>query len=817
MKVLKFGGTSVANAKRLVLVKDIITFSYEENDCLYVVVSAFSGVTDMLISMTDIAKENSNYKPLLKDFKQKVNDIAEELLSSSMLQSIKSELEENHSILENLLSGVQLIQEASDRTRDYILSFGERNCAYVFAQYLSESGFNSEYIDARKYIKTDDSYGSARVNFHETNKIIKEKLNKKGKIYVVTGFIGSDLNSGRTTTLGRGGSDYSAAIFAAAVDAEVLEIWTDVDGVLTSDPRKVKNAYPIEELSYAEAMEMSHFGAKVLYSPTIRPVREMGIPTKIKNTFNPKHPGTLIHHTNTKKNKIISGLSAIENVALVTLEGTGMQGVSGIASRLFKCLANQDINIIMITQASSEHSITVAIMQEDSLTAEEFLNEEFAFELNRKLIDPIRVNNGNALLAVIGENMKNSPGVAGTLFQILGKNGINIEAIAQGSSELNISFAIQQKVVVKALNAIHDAFFLSEYKTVHIYMIGIGLIGNTLLKQIQENSESIKKTTGINLCINGLSNSKKMILSEESINIETYQETLRASSDVADIEGFINKMIDHNHAHSIFLDSTAIVSVAPHYVRILSNNIAISTPNKVAFSSTMDNYSAIKEAVQKYKTPFNFETNVGAGLPVISTLKGLIDSGDQIQKIEAVLSGSLSYIFNNFSSDKLFHDVVKEAQKLGYTEPDPREDLSGNDVRRKLLILARESGLNMEEDQIDIKNFLPEGAMEASSVEAFYSLLKDKNDYFKNKIETAEASGLKLRFIATLDGEIGKVSLQSVAEENPFYGLSGSDNMIAFYTTRYNKTPLLVRGPGAGADVTAAGVLAEIINTSKFL
>lgn len=817
MKVLKFGGTSVANAERLRLVKDIIVDNTTSTGNLYVVVSAFSGVTDMLISMTNLAKDNDDYKPSFKEFKKKVNTIAENLLSRGLFQSIKSDLEENHNILDNLLSGVQLIQEASDRTRDYILSFGERNCAFVFAHYLMDSGYDAEYIDARKYVKTDDSYGSARVNFEKTNKIIQEKLLDNDKIYVITGFIGSDYSSGRTTTLGRGGSDYSAAIIAAAVSAEVLEIWTDVDGVLTSDPRKVKNAYPIEELSYAEAMEMSHFGAKVLYSPTIRPVRESGIPTKIKNTFNPKHPGTLIHHTNNKKDKSISGLSAIENVALVTVEGTGMQGVSGIASRLFRSLASQDINIIMITQASSEHSITVAIMQSDSDNAKKCIEEEFAFELRRNLVDPVKVHSHNALIAIIGENMKNSPGVAGTLFSTLGNNGINIEAIAQGSSELNISFAVKQNCANKAMNAIHDAFFLSEHKTVHLYMIGIGLIGNTLLDQIQENIESIREDSGINIVINGLSNSKKMLLSEEGIDLRSYKEALGTDGEAADIELFVDKMIDYNQAHTIFIDSTANAEIPKQYLKILSHSIAISTPNKIGYSSSMENYKAIKSAEQKYKVPFNFETNVGAGLPVISTLKGLINSGDKIHKIEAVLSGSVSYIFNNFNTDTVFHDIIKEAQQLGYTEPDPREDLSGNDVRRKLLILARESGLFIEEADIDIENFLPQGAMAASSVDDFYELVKNKNDFFKNMIESAEAANKKLRFIASLENGKGKISLQQVSSDNPFYSLSGSDNMIAFFTKRYNKTPLLVRGPGAGADVTAAGVLAEIINMSNVI
>ena len=817
MKVLKFGGSSVADVKELKQVKTIISDSYDSKTSLYVVVSAFSGITDLLIEMINLAQDNLDYKSLFEEFVSKANNIAIELLSDKQYENIKQDLEENHSVLYNLLSGVQLIQEASVRTRDYILSFGERNSAFILSHFLIDQGFNSEYIDARKYIKTDNSYGAARVNFEETNKLIKENLSDKKTIYIITGFIGSDLSSGRTTTLGRGGSDYTAAIVAAAINAEILEIWTDVDGVLTSDPRKVKNAYSIEELSYAEAMEMSHFGAKVLYSPTIRPVREKVIPIKIKNTFNPTHPGTLIHDATDKTNKTISGVSAISNVALVTIEGSGMQGVSGIASRMFASLASKEINIIMITQASSEHSITVAIMQDESTAAQDCLSDAFSFEIERKLIDPIKVISDNALVAIIGENMKNRPGVSGTLFNTLGINGVNIDAIAQGSSELNISFAIKQKSLIKAMNAIHDAFFLSQYKTVHLYMIGTGLIGNTLLEQIQKNLESIKNDSSINLVINGLSNSKKMIFSEEDINIDSYKDTLTTDGQNADVESFINQMIAHNHAHTIFIDSTANALITNYYLKILSHNIAISTPNKIGLSSSMDDYKAIKAAVYKHKVPYNFETNVGAGLPVISTLNGLLNSGDKIHKIEAVLSGSVSYIFNNFNSDTVFHDVIKEAQDLGYTEPDPREDLSGNDVRRKLLILARETGLEIEATDIDIVNFLPDGVMEANSVDTFYKLVKEKNDYFKKLIHEADKEDKRLRFIASLENGKGKISLQKVDSSNPFYSLSGSDNMITFTTKRYYKTPLLIRGPGAGADVTAAGVLAEIINTSKLI
>jgi len=786
MHVLKFGGTSVANADRLRLVSDIVEASFNENRGICVIVSAFSGVTDQLIGLTDIACEGEDYISELSVFKTKVNKVASDLLSADVYESIRPELDQNHKVLENLLFGVKLIQEASLRTKDYILSFGERNCAFVLSHFLKEKGLSAEYVDARKVIKTDDSFGSARVNFSVTNKLIKEHIQPSGTIYVVTGFIGSDVDKNRTTTLGRGGSDFSAAIFAAALDAELLDIWTDVDGVLTSDPRKVTKAYTIPELTYSEAMEMSHFGAKVLYSPTIRPVREKNIPTRIKNTFNPDHPGTLIHHNKKKNDQIISGLSAIKNTALISLEGSGLQGQAGIASRFFDSLARGTINIIMITQASSEYSICVAIMEDQAERAKALLSKEFEVELNRNIVDPIKLEKGIALVAIVGDNMKQSPGVAGRLFNTLGKNGINIDAIAQGSSELNITFAIKQDDLIKGLNTIHDSFFLSEYKTLHVFMIGIGLIGSTLLQQIQDNQERIKKECGLEISIHGISNSKKMLVQESSIGINDYMDVLTQEGKPANVDSFIQEMIELNLANSIFIDNTANEKIPESYGKVLSNNIAISTPNKIALSSGLDNYHYLKNISAKHKTPFNFETNVGAGLPVISTLQNLINSGDKIKKIEAVLSGSLSYIFNNYNSSIPFKDIVEEAQNKGFTEPDPRDDLSGSDVKRKLLILSREAGYNIHDSDIKINGFLSQEALAASDVASFYKVLEANEPNFNTLIKKAEDQNLKLRFIAKFENGAGSISLESVDNTSPFYGLSGSDNMISFTTDRYN-------------------------------
>jgi len=818
MRVLKFGGTSVADAQRLKLVSDIVQSKQKKHKSLCVVVSAFSGMTDLLLQTVNFAQSNeTSYKDTYDQFILKVHDVAQELLGRDTYSSIKTELDDNHVSLQNLLAGVALIQEASPKTKDYVVSFGERNCAFLLATYLQMLGHKSAYIDARKVIKTDGSYGSAIVDFELTTPLIKKHLSDKDTIYIATGFIGSEKISGVTTTLGRGGSDYSAAIFAAALDASALEIWTDVDGVLTSDPRKVKKAYSITELSYLEAAEMSHFGAKVLYAPTIRPVKEKNIPTIIKNTFNPEHPGTLIHHEAKDQTGIISGLSSINNVTLVSLQGSGMQGVPGIAYRLFKCIADGQINVIMITQASSEHSICIAISDNDEKSAESHINKEFELEIQRRLIDLVKLRSGLCLLAVIGENMKNSPGVAGKLFETLGKNGINVEAIAQGSSELNITFAVAQEDESQALNAVHDAFFLSEYKTVHLFVVGIGLIGSTLIRQMINNHDSIRKNSKVELVINGISNSKKMLFSEDGVSMDNFKEQLEHSQVSAGIEKFIDRMIQMNFAHSIFVDNTASKVIPEHYSRIMENNIAISTPNKIALSSGMSQYKKLKALSGAMNIPLNFETNVGAGLPVISTLKSLTMTGDKISKIQAVLSGSVSYIFNNFTSNVDFMDLVKEAQEKGLTEPDPREDLSGADVKRKMLILARESGFDVEDEDIEIKSLLSDACINADSVDDFYKELEKDTPRYKEMILKAEAAEEHLRFIASYENGRGTISLQSVDSQNPFYGLSGSDNMIVIHSSRYNDTPLVIRGPGAGAEVTAAGLLAEILSMSSVL
>lgn len=810
---MKFGGSSVADADRIRQLVRIVESKKNDHDKIFVVVSAFGGVTDELLSIIQLAESGDEaYRSILQKLFDRINSICDDLLPDTS-ETIKDSFKRNQLKLKNVFSGVFLIREASAKTKDYILSFGERNSAFLVASYLSACGQSAKYVDARKYIKTNNSFGSALVKFSETNQLIEGLSKEDEALYVVTGFIGSDLESGRTTTLGRGGSDYTASIFAAASNSDALEIWTDVDGVLTSDPRKVKNAYTINELSYSEALEMSHFGAKVLYAPTIRPVREKSIPTWIKNSFNPTHPGTVIRESKTESSRIVTGLSSIPDICLISIQGPGLQGVTGIASRFFSCLAQGNINIVMITQASSEHSISVAIKSQNVSEAILLINTAFAFELDRKLIDPVQVQKGLSLLAVVGENMKNRHGVAGKLFNTLGKNGVNIEAISQGSSELNITFAVRSEQESKALNTIHDSFFLSEYKTVHLFVVGTGLIGSKLLELIDANHQQIKERCGIDLVINGISNSTKNYISGSGMSARVCREKLNALGSEYNMEKMVQTMIDLNLANSIFIDNTAHPEIPNYYPQILSNNIAISTPNKIAMSSELGRYNSLKALSHLKNTPFKFETNVAAGLPVISTLENLINSGDQITRIEAVLSGSLSYIFNSFTdSEDMFVDWVKSAQKLGLTEPDPREDLSGSDIKRKLLILARESGFNLSEETIKVRPLISEKAVSAPDVEAFYSVIKSENGLYQSKLVSAQNENKRLRVIASSDGKSGEIALTAVSEGSPFYNLSGSDNMIVFHSERYSKTPLVIRGPGAGADVTAAGVLAEIIN-----
>lgn len=817
MKVLKFGGTSVKNATNIQKVATILKTQFEGKGPYTVVVSALGGVTDELISMSSLAaKGNEEYISIFNQFRKRHLATAKELLTSVNYKAIAPDLIANHDQLENLLNGIFLVRECSPRTADYVLSFGERNSAFIIAKAFNQLGIKSQYLDARKIITTDKSFQNASVNFKETDKKVKKYYKANPDVlHVVTGFIAADVG-GLTTTLGRGGSDYTAAILASALKAKRLEIWTDVDGVLTTDPRKVSKTFTVPKLSYREAMELSHFGAKVIYPPTIQPALSKNIPIYIKNTFNPEFAGTEINDNidKNKKNEI-TGLSSMSGNALLRLQGTGMVGIPGIAARLFSALAKEKINVILITQGSSEYAISFAIKSGDASKAKKAIDNAFKNEIADKLINPIEIENDLSIVAIVSEQMRNQPGVAGKLFSSLGKEGINVVAIAQGSSEYNISFVVSSNDEVKALNLIHDSFFLSQSLDINLFMIGVGLIGGTLIKQISKHAEKLKKEKNFNIKLVGLANSKKMLINEQGIDFENWKLKLVASEINSSPVNFINEMKSLNLPNSIFLDNTANSTIPELYKAVLDANISIVTPNKVATSSKYKNYQKLKILAKKRKVSFLYETNVGAGLPVITTIETLVSSGDTIQSLEAVLSGSISYIFNNFEAGKKFSDVVKEAKALGLTEPDPRDDLSGSDVKRKITILAREAGYKVDMTDVKLKGILNKACLEAKSVDEFFKALEAMDSHFDKLAAKATANGTKLRFLASLNKGKCSIGLKEVDADSPFYNLAGSDNMLVINTDRYTDRPLVIKGPGAGADVTAAGVFAEIVSIAN--
>jgi bifunctional aspartokinase / homoserine dehydrogenase 1 len=818
MKVLKFGGSSVGTPDRIKGLIEVLKKYQARGDKFTVVFSAFSGITDSLIEMAKLAaKGDENYRKPFETLVKRHDDAIFALLNEKNRVETRIALHENHKDLENLLHGIFLLREASTRTMDYVVSFGERNSAAIIAAAMSERGIPSEFLDARKVIVTDKNFGAAKVDFTATNQKINDYYNAHAAhTQVVTGFIGAD-KGGLTTTLGRGGSDYTAAIIGAALLAEVIEIWTDVDGVLTADPRKVKKAFTVPIMSYGEAMEMSHFGAKVIYPPTIQPALAKKIPLYIKNTFNPDYVGTLVSEKGDPNGRIITGISSINNIALLTLQGGGLFGVPGIAARLFSALGKAGINIILITQGSSEYSISFAVNPSDAKRAVKTVMNEFEFEVRSGLVEEIKQEEELSVIAIIGENMRFRPGIAGRMFQALGKNGINIHAIAQGSSELNISVVVPKSDETKALNALHEAFFLSDTKQLHLYILGTGLIGGTLIEQIKRQATYLKNDRGLDVQVVGLSNSRKMLFNEEGIDLENWRELLDKSELKADIQSFIETMRQLNLANTIFIDNTANEQVAGQYETILDASISISTPNKIANSSGYDLYQRLQKAAYKRNVQFKYETTVGAGLPVISTLRDLRNSGDKVLKIEGILSGTLAYIFNNYKAGTKFSEVVAKAKELGLTEPDPRDDLSGRDVKRKILILAREAGYTLENEDVILENILPQPCVDANGVDAFFQVLQQHDDYFEGLRAAAEKEGKVLRMAATLENGEAKIGLVAVDSSHAFYLLSGSDNMIVFTTDRYKERPLVVRGPGAGAEVTAAGIFAEIITIGNYL
>lgn len=810
MKVLKFGGTSVANAQNIKLVLDIVS-KKAADEKLVVVVSALSKVTDMLLlASKKAAAGDESFKEILIEIEKKHLEALKELIPVTEQSSLLSHIKRIINHLETLLDGCYLLGELSLRTSDTILSFGELLSSYIIAEALKQNFQNSSYKDSRELIKTNSNFGKAAVNFEITNELINDFFaSNEDQVVVIPGFIAASMD-GINTTLGRGGSDYTAAIIAGALHANELQIWTDVNGMFTANPKVVKQAQPIAFISYQEAMELSHFGAKVLYPPTIQPVLKKNIPILIKNTFEPEVEGTYISNQEMVNTNPVKGISHIDKITLITLEGPGMIGVSGSSKRLFEVLSHKNINVIFITQASSEHSICIGILNVDAAVAEEAINSAFEAEIVQNKIDPCIVEKNLCIIALVGENMKNHQGLSGRMFSTLGKNNVNIRAIAQGASERNISAVINERDVKKALNTLHENFFEENTKQLNLFVMGVGNVGEKFIEQIHQQKKFLKENLKINLRVIALSNSRKMYFDEEGISLKEWQFLLE-TGEAADTEKFITNVKEFNLRNSIFVDITANESISKTYEHFLKRNIAVVTCNKIACASEYDNYKKLKKLSQQFNAPFLFETNVGAGLPIIDTVKNLVASGDKVNKIQAVLSGSLNFIFNNFDENNTFHDVVKEAGVQGFTEPDPKIDLSGIDVARKILILIRESGYKMEIDEITNESFMPATCLETITNEAFFESLKEHADHFEAIYREAISKDSRLKYVAQFENGKANVSLRFIPKDHPFYNLEGKDNIVLFFTDRYVDQPLLIKGAGAGAAVTASGIFADVI------
>lgn len=813
MQVLKFGGTSVANAENIEKVVSIVKKALSK-DKVVLVVSALGGTTDVLIdAVNKAASRDTSYKTKLKALEKRHLDTVKSLIPASKSSSTTTFVKNKFKELEAICEGVYLLQELSARTLDNVVSFGELLSSTIISAKFSAYKVSNEWVDSRSLITTNSNFGSANVDFAKTNKTIKKHIgDSKSKLFVLPGFIASN-EEGITTTLGRGGSDFSAAIVAAAVSAKILEIWTDVSGMMTADPRLVSNAKIISNISYPEAMELSHFGAKVIYPPTIQPVMDKNIPIKIKNTFAPDDFGTLIESKTTKENRdSVRGISSIGNITLLSLEGSGMVGVPGISKRMFESLSNEKINIILITQASSEHSICVAVDDKNAAKAKATLDEEFANEISIKKIDPVVLESNLSIIALVGDNMKNHTGISGNMFSALGRNGINIRAIAQGSSEKNISTVIRTADVKKAINVLHEEFFETVHKQINLFLVGCGNVGSKLIEQLKNQLGSINEDMKLQVRVIGIASSKKMLLDENGINLNGWKKKLDAAAKM-DINKYLDYIIEKNLRNSIFVDVTANYDIAKTYGTLLKKSISVVACNKIACSSNYGDYKQLKEDAREFNASFLYETNVGAALPIIGTLNDCMHSGDKVNQIDAVLSGSLNFVFNNYDGTKPFADVVRAAQAEGYTEPDPRLDLGGTDVMRKILILAREAGQKMEMDDIKNNMFLPASCMKGD-VAAFYKEMEKHEAHFKKLYDDAAKKNCKLKFVASYKNGKSSVGLQHIDPAHDLYHLYGSDNIVLFYTNRYEKQPLVIKGAGAGADVTASGIFADILRAA---
>jgi aspartokinase/homoserine dehydrogenase 1 len=816
MRILKFGGSSITNRNGIQQVRCIIEKG-RKADRIIVVVSAFKGVTDTLDrTVREAASGLDKFRSMLEQLEERHISMIRSLISVQNQSKTLTQFKLMFNDLDDVLHGISLTREITDRTRDFVLGFGEHFSAFIISEFLNDHQISSSYVDARKLLKTDQQFGNARVQIEKSYQNIRNYFEDadRQKVPIVTGFIASS-NSGETTTLGRGGSDYTASLLGAALEAQAIELWKDTDGMMTADPQIVSNCFVISNLSYEEAMELSHFGAEVIFPPTIQPAMKACIPIHIKNTFNPGQKGTLISTEPSSDQSVVKGVSSIDHISLLTIRGSGMIGVSGISARFFGALARADVNVIMITQSSSEHSICIAVKQVQALTAKKAIEHEFRYELRDDLVQEVQMEQNLFIAAVVGNGMRRQPGIAGQVFDTLGQNGTNVVAIAQGSSERNISVVVNRKNKVKTLNALHSAFFLSEIKTVNLFLAGVGLIGSRLLQIIREQAQELLDKHKIELKLSGVSNSKRFLIDENGIALNGWKEKLFNSNEKSDINEFVRMMAKLNLSNSIFIDCTASDEVSEAYSDILKANISIVTANKKANSSSLATYEKLQQLASEHDVAYLYETNVGAGLPVVATLKEQIVTGDKIRRIEGVFSGTLSYLFNTFDNSKPFSDVVKEAREQGLTEPDPREDLNGKDAGRKLLILVREAGIKLEFEDIDIQNVVPEEARKPDSVDGFFRALQQYDEQFQDLLEETKAEGKKLCYIARYQGEKATVKLEKIDSNHPFFQLRGSDNIIAFNTKHYQDSPIVVKGPGAGADVTASGLIADILRISK--
>ena len=809
MKVIKFGGTSVGTPSSILNVNRIVEAVSEP---VIVVVSALGGITDKLINASRMAAEgNPTYENEFREIVGRHVEMIEEVIPAGEQQrGLQRRVGELLNELKDIFQGIYLIKDLSQKTEDTIVSYGERLSSIIVAQLTG-----AQWFDSREFIKTEKKFSKHVLDTELTNMLIRKTFDHLPKRSLVPGFIASDKTTGYVTNLGRGGSDYTAAILAAALDADSLEIWTDVDGFMTADPRVISTAYTINELSYVEATELCNFGAKVVYPPTIYPVCHKNIPILIKNTFNPQGEGTIIKQkVSDPQSKAIKGISSINDTSLITVQGLGMVGVIGVNYRIFKALAKNGISVFLVSQASSENSTSIGVRNADADLACGVLNEEFAKEIEMGEISPIQAEKNLATIAIVGENMKHTPGIAGKLFGTLGRNGINVIACAQGASETNISFVVESKSLRKSLNVIHDSFFLSEYQVLNLFICGIGTVGGRLIEQIHSQRKKLMQENGLQLNVVGIADASKAMFAREGLDLSDYREELKTKGKDNSPGVLRNEIIGMNIFNSVFVDCTASADVAALYKDLLQHNVSVVAANKIAASSKYENYRELKQIARQRGVKFLFETNVGAGLPIINTINDLIHSGDKILKIEAVLSGTLNFIFNKLSADVPFSSTIRMAQEERYSEPDPRIDLSGKDVIRKLVILAREAGYELEQEDVEKHLFVPDEYFEGS-LEEFWKKIPALDSGFEERRKVLEAEHKHWRFVARLDNGKASVGLQEVDTSHPFYNLEGSNNIILLTTERYKEYPMMIQGYGAGADVTAAGVFADIMSIAN--